>query len=289
MSKDEVVNVDKTDAGTGTFDQIINLVSEIVVIKARLQQLMDTLVGESREQKSIQSDLQNVSGSIENCNNEIKKIIQNFSDPNIKTVDKTMSVLLTQFDSINRKVIESSLHSLVMDLDEVTGRFGKVLGELQNVLMQMRTGTSSISIMQVLLVELDEQIFAFPLESVLEIVKIQEGDIYSVDGNEAMRLRDHALGLVTLERVIGMQRSDNSTKKKTKRVVVVTNGTEQIGVVVDRLLGEEDIVAKNLSNHFRNVKGVSGATILGDGCVALILEVPKIIEAAQKVCPAIDA
>jgi two-component system chemotaxis sensor kinase CheA len=258
-----------------SFEQIINLVSEIVVIKARLQQLMDSLVSESRESRSIKETV----NSLTVLSQAFEKTIARIGE---KDAQKEFSAIQEQFANVGTKITNSSINSLVLDLDEVTGRFGKVLGELQSVLMKMRSGSSSIAIMQVLLVEVNSAIFAFPLEAVLEIVKIKKDEIYSVDGNETIRLREHALGLISLDKTIGIKALYDDTRAE-KRVVVITNGTEQVGVIVDSLLGEEDIVSKKLSSHFKRVRGVRGASILGDGQVALILDVSEIIAQAQRV------
>lgn len=264
--------------GTGTsqtdsFEQIINLVSEIVVIKARLQQLMDSLVSESRDSKHIKESVHAVSLLLQDFDKTLLRL-------NDREAGKEFTSIKEHYGTIVSKLTESAIHELVLDLDEVTGRFSKVLGELQSVLMKMRTGSTAISIMQVLLVKIGDGIFAFPLESVLEIVKIKKDEIYSVDGNETIRLREHALGLIDLDKTIGLRRPREDARDE-KRVVVISNGHEQVGVGVDSLLGEEDIVAKQLSSHFKKVRGVSGASILGDGQVALILDVAQIIQEAQ--------
>lgn len=271
----EMATVGTERQGSDSFEQIINLVSEIVVIKARLQQLMDSLVTESRDSKQVKESI-----------NGVSLLLHDFEKTTIKTNDKNLQkeygVIRDQFDGVVSKMTNSLMSSLVLDLDEVTGRFGKVLGELQGVLMNMRTGSSAIAIMQVLLVKINQGIFAFPLESVLEIVKIKLDEVYSVDGNETIRLREHALGLVSLEETIGIKANEKSESDE-RRVVVISNGQDQIGIVVDALLGEEDIVAKKLSGHFRRVRGIGGASILGDGQVALILDVAQVIAQAQTV------
>lgn len=263
-----------------TFDQIINLVSEIVVIKARLQQLMEKLIGESRDSRTACVDLQQLGETIGACDKGVQALSNDENDTHVKNAKKALAALHIQFDHVFSKIAASGLQSLVLDLDEVTGRFGKVLGELQNVLMKMRTGSSSIAIIQVLLVKHGKTVFAFPIEDVLEIVKIKKDEIYSVDSNETIQLREHALGLIQLEKTIGIEASESSSSDE-KRVVVIKNENEQLGVVVDSLLGEEDIVVKELTPHFRNVKGVSGASILGDGQVALILNTEELLQEAK--------
>lgn len=263
------------------FDQVISLVSEIVIIKGRLQQLMDNLNTENRRNKLLLSSISTLNTSITESEKELHSLAQAKSDsPVVAAMKKIFAHIRTQCDVVRENGETSDLAPLALDFDEVNGRFGKALGELQGVLMKRRSG-SGISIIQVLLVKLGEDIFAFPLEAVLEIVKVQEGDIYSVDGNETIRLRDHVLGLVRLQKTIGICEKETATHKPGKRIVVISNGSEEVGVIVDSLLGEEDIVVKRLPKHFDKVKGVSGASILGDGSVALILEPSEIIKHAQ--------
>ena len=261
------------DMHTDSFEQIINLVSEIVVIKARLQQLMDSLVSESRESRNIKESVH----SLELLLQDFDKTIYQTGD---RDAQKELGVIQDHFRAVGDKITESAINTLVLDLDEVTGRFGKVLGELQGVLMNMRRGSSSIAIMQVLLVRIGKGIFAFPLEAVIEIVKINKSEIYAVDGNETIKLRDHALGIISLDKTIGIH-STAKNDSDERRIVVISDGKEQVGILVDTLLGEEDIVAKSLSSHFKRVKGVQGASILGDGQVSLIFDVAEILKQAQ--------
>jgi len=138
----------------------------------------------------------------------------------------------------------------------------------------------TLAIIKALLVVIGDEIFAFPLESVIEIVKVSKDEIYSVDGNGTIKLRDHALSLVDLQKVLaigGTTKKDNASRK----VVVITDGNNKIGVGVDSLVGEEEIVIKSLPEHFSNVQGVTGASILGDGRISLILDHVSIISRAR--------
>jgi len=134
----------------------------------------------------------------------------------------------------------------------------------------------TLAIIKALLVVIGDEIFAFPLESVIEIVKVPVKEIYSVDGNDTIKLREHALSLIELQKVLGIKggKADSHSHKK---VVVVTDGNKNVGVIVDALVGEEEIVIKSLPEHFAHVKGITGASILGDGNISLILDPVSII------------
>ncbi|MCK5580655.1 MAG: chemotaxis protein CheW [Candidatus Omnitrophica bacterium] len=138
----------------------------------------------------------------------------------------------------------------------------------------------TLSIFQTLLVRVSDQVLAIPIEAVTEIIKIQTDEIYSIDGNDTVKLRGHALSLIDLRKVLGIQ-GEMPGEGQSRKVVVVTDGEIQVGIEVDSLIGEDEIVIKALSEYFLHVKGVAGASILGDGRVALILDPVTIIKAAS--------
>ena len=133
----------------------------------------------------------------------------------------------------------------------------------------------TLAIIQALLIVVDGEIYALPLEAVTEIIKVADDMIYSIDGNDTIKLRDEVLSLIELKDVIHL-RGTRQHGQTLKRVVVISDGNSQVGIVVDKLIGESEIVIKALSHHFFNVKGISGVTILGDGQISLILD-PKLI------------
>ncbi|MBU1862724.1 MAG: chemotaxis protein CheA [Candidatus Omnitrophica bacterium] len=138
----------------------------------------------------------------------------------------------------------------------------------------------TLAIIQALLVIVGDETYAFPLEGVLEIVSASPEDIYFLDGNATIKLRDHALSLIELEKVMKVRGGERDASI-SKKVVVVTDGEHKLGVVVDSLIGEEEIVIKALSDHFAGVKGIMGASILGDGTIALILDPLSLIQTAR--------
>ena len=133
----------------------------------------------------------------------------------------------------------------------------------------------TLAIIRALLVRVVGQVYAIPLSSVLETLKIHPGIVQLVGGRPAILLRGRTLPLVSL--AAHFYRSDNHASilgnEQPMFVVVVGLSERQIGLVVDHLIGEQEIVIKSLSQHLGEVSGLSGATILGDGRVALILEV----------------
>ncbi len=136
----------------------------------------------------------------------------------------------------------------------------------------------TLAIIQALLVVINKQVYALPLESVSEIIKIGPKDVYSVDGVPMIKLRGHALSLLSMSNILGTDKTDVKVDADRKIVVITANG-ELAGIGVDRLIGEDEIVIKSFPDYFANVRGISGASILGDGNIALILDVMAIMRA----------
>ncbi len=138
----------------------------------------------------------------------------------------------------------------------------------------------TLAIIQALLVVIGGEVYALPLDAVTEIIKVPKKDIYYVDGNATVKLRNHALSLIELEKVIKVK-PNKDTDEDHKRLVIITDGENRLGVQVDSLVGKDEIVIKSFTKHFARVKGVIGASILADGNVALILDPATIIKESR--------
>ena len=138
----------------------------------------------------------------------------------------------------------------------------------------------TLAILEGLLVRVADRILVLPLLSVIETVAPAAGQIIRVaEQGEVVRIREHSVPLLRLRRFLGLSecaRSDSPGEAPRSLVVVVETGRRQIGLVVDELLGQQQVVMKSLERHLRKVDGLMGATILGDGCVAPILDVAAI-------------
>ena len=132
----------------------------------------------------------------------------------------------------------------------------------------------TLAIIKALLFRVGERLFAIPLTSVLEITRVADPDIHIVDHHEVMQLREEVLTLVRLE-PIG---TPASNPKGRHFVVVVSLGERKFGLIVDRLVGEEELVIKALDDNYVDTEMVSGASILGDGTVVLILNLTAVVE-----------
>ena len=136
----------------------------------------------------------------------------------------------------------------------------------------------TIAIIQALMVEVERSIFAIPLSTVIEAVRISRSEIKTINGREVLHLRDRVLPLIRLA-----QEFDIPTDADRERfyVVVAALGDRRIGVVVDELRSQEEVVIKSIWDYLETVKGVSGATITGEGKVVLILDTSELVQNAQ--------
>ena len=137
----------------------------------------------------------------------------------------------------------------------------------------------TLAITKALLVSAGGEIFAIPLESVRESVRLTPGAIRTINNKPVTQLRDEVLPLFLLQEAFGFGRKEREDRNLP--VVVVGDEKKQLGLIVDRLEGEQDIVVKTMGKYLGEIRGVAGATILGDGHVALILDVATLLEESE--------
>lgn len=149
--------------------------------------------------------------------------------------------------------------------------------------IQLRVPLTLASI-QTLLFRVGGRLFAVPLSSVIEITRINEQEVHRVDQREVLRLREQILTLVRLSSLSRIHAVENGKKNKNF-VVVIGLAEKRFGLVVDSLVGEEELVIKALPGELVGSDLVSGASILGDGTVVLILNVPAILTRLSRSLP----
>ncbi len=135
----------------------------------------------------------------------------------------------------------------------------------------------TLAIMPTLMVMLGNQAFAFPLVNVNEIFHLDLSRTNVVDGQEVVIVRDKALPLFYLKRWL-VSGASFDEQQREGHVVILTVGSQRIGFVVDQLVGQEEVVIKPLGKMLQGTPGMSGATITGDGRIALILDVPSMLK-----------
>jgi two-component system chemotaxis sensor kinase CheA len=181
--------------------------------------------------------------------------------------------------------------STAKEVTQVSGR-GVGLDVVKAVLERMKGGVSvlttpgegttfqlkvplTLAIIKALLFRAGRRLYALPLGTVLEITRAQESQIHIVDHREVLQLREDVLTLVRLNR---LDKALPDPKAKRLFIIVVALAGRKFGLVVDRLVGEEELVIKALDNSLIASELVSGASILGDGTVVLILNIPAVVE-----------
>jgi two-component system chemotaxis sensor kinase CheA len=187
------------------------------------------------------------------------------------------------------EVTEVSGRGIGMDvvrtvLDRLKGTVHVSSQKGRGTTIQLRAPLTLASI-QTLLFRVGGRLFAVPLSSVVEITRIADQDIHRVDQREVLRLREQILTLVRLDHLSRLRSIDTQPVKKKHFVIVIGAAEKRFGLVVDSLVGEEELVIKALPAEIISSDLVSGASILGDGTVVLILNVPAILSRVSRAIP----
>jgi two-component system chemotaxis sensor kinase CheA len=152
-----------------------------------------------------------------------------------------------------------------VEIDSIPGRGSRVTITLP----------LTIAIIQALLVEVERSTFAIPLSTVIEAVKIARHDIKTINGREVLNLRERVLPLVRLANEFEIP---SDPGREGYYVIVAALGEKRVGVIVDRLRSQEEVVLKSLGEDLADIKGIAGATITGEGKVVLILDIAELVE-----------
>ena len=133
----------------------------------------------------------------------------------------------------------------------------------------------TLAILDGQLVKVKDETYIFPLVSIVESIQLQKRSLNHVTGSQyVMKLRDEYIPIVRLDELFNLRASDDEFENPM--LVVVEGDNEKVGIVVDDLLGQQQVVIKSLEQNYKRVTGISGATILGDGTVALIIDVSDV-------------
>jgi two-component system chemotaxis sensor kinase CheA len=221
---------------------------------------------------------------------------------------RAVEIELLKPEEANRLSEQDALHlifesglSTASEVTEVSGRgigmdvVRTVLDRLKGtVQVSSKTGHGStfqlrapltLASIQTLLFRVGGRLFAVPLSSVVEISRIADHEIHRVDQREVLRLRDQILTLVRLDELSRLRSIETQPVKKKHFVIVIGAAEKRFGLLVDSLVGEEELVIKALPAEIISSDLVSGASILGDGTVVLILNVPAVLSRLSRVNP----
>ena len=137
----------------------------------------------------------------------------------------------------------------------------------------------TFAIIQGLLVRVRKEIYSIPIVSVIESQRILQKDIKTIDSYEVLNVRNEVISVLRLSRLFGIQESHED---EYCNIVIVGSKDKKVGIMVDSLVGEEDVVIKPLRDQFTNSPGIAGASILGDGSVSLIIDVSQLLDLSVK-------
>jgi len=204
---------------------------------------------------------------------------------------EAMNLIFEPGFSTAAEVTEVSGRGVGMDvvrtsLDKLKGTVHVSSQQGKGTTIQLRVPLTLASI-QTLLFRVAGRLFAVPLSSVVEITRITDADIHRVDQREVLRLRDQILTLVRLDSLsrIHAVSAPDGKKKKRNFVIVIGAAEKRFGLIVDSMVGEEELVIKALPTEIISSDLVSGASILGDGTVVLILNVPAVLSRLSRATP----
>ncbi|HEX9061635.1 MAG TPA: chemotaxis protein CheW, partial [Clostridia bacterium] len=215
-----------------------------------------------------------------------KDIIDFLFKPSFSTADKVTDL---SGRGVGLDVVKTKIEALggIVEVETEEGKGSKFIIRLP----------LTLAIIQALLVKIGCEKYAIPLNTIKEIIKIQPDDIKLVQKQEVILLRNMVVPIVRLDRVLDVVQYENtelpaisggetdsvnvlqqgnaaiSKKSKSLTVVIVKKGDKLSGFIVDSLIGQQEIVIKSLGKFLSGIRFIAGATILGDGNVALIIDV----------------
>jgi two-component system chemotaxis sensor kinase CheA len=209
------------------------------------------------------------------------QIYQLIWEPGFSTAEKVTEI---SGRGMGMDIVKSKIEEIngVVDLDSTPGE-----GTTLTIKLPL-----TLAILPSLMAEIDGDVIALPIESVVEIVNIRRCDLLAIHGMPTALVRGRVISVVHLSEVLcwhGASIHDNTRQSDDITLVILGTEGREMGLEVHRLIGEEDIVIKSMAENFRNVFGIAGASILGDGRVSLILDIAALIEKASRLTPALAA
>jgi two-component system chemotaxis sensor kinase CheA len=219
----------------------------------------------------------------------VKKGILKPEDAQRLSDQDALNLIFESGFSTAAEVTEVSGRGIGMDvvrtvMDRLKGTIHVSSQKGRGTTFQLRVPLTLASI-QTLLFRVGGRLFAVPLSSVVEITRITDQEIHRIDQREVLRLREQILTLVRLNNLSRLRSVDSPAAKKKNFVIVIGAAEKRFGLVVDSLVGEEELVIKALPGEIVSSDLVSGASILGDGTVVLILNVPAILSRLSRAAP----
>ncbi len=184
--------------------------------------------------------------------------------PGFSTAEKVTDI---SGRGVGMDVVKTNISNLngIVDIESEIGKGSRFILKLP----------LTVAIIDALMVGVGEEIFAMPLASVIETIRVAKEEIKTISDKEVISLRDGVLSLVRLSNEFDIETSEDLDRLY---VVVIGLAEKRVGVIVERLYGQEEVVIKSLGDYLSNIDGVSGATVTGDGKVVLILDISILIQ-----------
>ena len=193
-----------------------------------------------------------------------KEVIDYLFDPGFSMAKKVTDI---SGRGVGLDVVKSNIESLGGDVSVKTK-----LGEGSTWIIRLPL---TLAIIQALMVIIGEEKYAIPLDSIQTIENVASGDLKLVQGKEVIQLRGTVIPIVRMSNILGVESTHNDAEDMI--VVIVKKGDSLAGLVVDELMGQQEVVIKSLGKYINTDRVISGATILGDGEVALIIDANALI------------
>lgn len=190
-------------------------------------------------------------------------IVELLFKPSFSTADQISDV---SGRGVGLDVVKTKIEALGGDIEVKTK-----LGKGSKFIIRLPL---TLAIIQALMVRLEDEKYAIPLNTIQNIEDVKVSDIKYIQNQEVINLRGHVIPIIRLDGLLGIERERT---EESMTVVIVNKGDKQAGFVVDGLIGQQEIVIKTLGKYLTNIKLIAGATILGDGEVALILDVNSLV------------
>ncbi|MCA9254456.1 MAG: chemotaxis protein CheW, partial [Phycisphaerales bacterium] len=198
-----------------------------------------------------------------------KEIVQYIFKPGFSTAEQVtdlsgrgmgMDIVLNKLEQINGAV----------EVESVTGQ-----GTVVTIKLPL-----TLAIITAILAKIGDYVYAIPLDAVAEIITAAQSDIQFIQKKRVVRVRERVIPVAFFEQMFAV--GGNSLRTRARNddsvtLVILEMQNERVGLVVDELIGQEDVVIKSIAENYRNVSGITGASIMGDGRVSLILDVASMM------------
>mgnify|MGYP002622990404 CR=1 FL=1 len=198
-----------------------------------------------------------------------KEVVQYIFKPGFSTAEQVtdlsgrgmgMDIVMNKLDAING----------IVEVDSVTG-----VGCTVTIKLPL-----TLAIVTAIIGRIGRSVYAIPLECVGEIITVARKDIQHIQRRKVVRVRDHVIPVALFEHIFDCQATElnTATRDQDQHTLIILNvQNDRLGLIVDELIGQEDVVIKSIADNYRNVPGITGASIMGDGTVSLILDVASMI------------